>query len=257
VCDAERFPFFFLGMAADSSAMIPTSSERGGPLGSWKVLWNRWAGGEHQTEKDNKCCLIWIEEIAMKMVRLAGLAVALALSAGIAGAQVKEYKIESAHSEADFAIKHLGISTVHGAMHGVTGTLKFDGANVTKSSVEATIDVNTVNTGEPKRDEHLKTPDFFDTAKFPTMTFKSTKVTKSGEGFEVIGDLTLHGVTKSVVLKLEPPTKEMTGMDKKPHRGFTATTTINRKDFGVTGGMASAAVGDDVKIEIDIDAVQQ
>jgi polyisoprenoid-binding protein YceI len=203
------------------------------------------------------------EEISMKNVRMAGLAVAavLTVSAGAMQAQVKDYKIEAAHSEADFAIKHMAISTVHGSFHGVSGVVKFDAANVSKSSVEATIDVTTVDTGVANRDGHLKSADFFDTAKFPTMTFKSTSVTKAGDHYDVKGDLTMHGVTKSVVLKLETPGKEQIGMDKKEHRGFTATTVINRKDFGLSwnGTVASgdAVLGDDIKVELDIDAVQE
>ena len=199
----------------------------------------------------------------MKNVRMNVLASAmvLALGVGAASAQVKEWKIEAAHSEADFAIKHMAISTVHGSFHGVSGMVRFDPANVAKSSVEAVVDVKTVNTGVDARDGHLKGPDFFDTEKFPTMIFKSTAVMKSGDGYKVAGDLTLHGVTKPVVLNLETPGKEQVGMDGKSlHRGFTATTTINRKDFGLTwnGSVKSgdAVLADDVKIELDIDAVQ-
>jgi len=199
----------------------------------------------------------------MKSVRIAGLAAAvvLAASAGAMQAQAKDYKIEAAHSEADFAIKHLGISTVHGAFHGVSGVVTFDPANLAKSSVMATIDVSTVDTGVAARDTHLKSDAFFDVAKFPTITFKSTSVVKSGDHCDVTGDLTLHGVTKSVVLKLETPSKEQIGMDKKPHRGFTATTTINRQDFGLNFSAKVASgdsmIGDDVKIELDVDAAQQ
>jgi polyisoprenoid-binding protein YceI len=195
--------------------------------------------------------------------RMAGLAaaIALAVSAGAMSAQAKDYKIEAAHSEADFAIKHMAISTVHGSFHGLSGVVKFDPANMAKSGVEATIDVTTVDTGVAARDGHLKSPDFFDAAKFPTMTFKSTSVVKAGDHYDVKGDLTLHGVTKSVTLNLETPGKEQVGMDKKVHRGFTATTTINRKDFGLTwnGTVASgdAVLGDDIKVELDIDAAQE
>lgn len=198
----------------------------------------------------------------MKTARMTMMAAALVLaaSAGSMQAQVKDFAIEGAHSEADFAIKHLGISTVHGSFHKISGTVKFDAANVEKSSVEATIDVTSVDTGNGARDTHLKSPDFFDTAKFPTMTFKSTSVVKAGDHYDVKGDLTMHGVTKSVVLKLEQPTKELMGMDKKPHRGFTASTTLNRRDFGLVWGGNTAAgdavLGDDIKVELDIDAVQ-
>jgi polyisoprenoid-binding protein YceI len=198
----------------------------------------------------------------MKRMYTAGFvaAVALALSAGQLKAQVSEWKIDPAHSEADFAIKHMAISTVHGSFRGVSGVVKFDPANVAKSGVEASIDVTSVDTGVAARDTHLKSGDFFDVAKFPTMTFKSTKVEKAGDGFAVYGDLTLHGVTKNVKLDLEAIDKEQTMDGKSVHRGFTARTTINRKDFGLVwnGPLKSGemALGDDVRIELDIDAVK-
>lgn len=200
----------------------------------------------------------------MKMsIRVAGWAagIVLAISAGAMNAQTTDWKIDPAHSEADFAIKHMSISTVHGTFRGISGTIKFDPSDVTKSSVEATVDVSSVDTGVAARDTHLKSPDFFDVAKFPTMTFKSTSVTKDGDGYDVNGKLTLHGVTKQVVLKLDEPGKEEPGMDgKSVHRGFEATTTIDRKDFGLTwnGALKSgdSVLGDDVKIVLDIEAVQ-
>jgi polyisoprenoid-binding protein YceI len=118
--------------------------------------------------------------------------------------------------------------------------------------------VTTVDTGVAGRDTHLKSPDFFDTAQFPTMTFKSTSVAKTGSGYAVTGDLTMHGVTKSVVLMMDAPSKaQMNG--GKEHRGFTATTTIKRQDFGLSWAgkplsTGDAVLGDDVKIELDIDA---
>jgi len=199
----------------------------------------------------------------MKRIGVAGwtAAVALALGTGMMSAQATQWKIDPMHSEADFAIKHMAISTVHGSFHGVSGVITFDPANMAKSSVEATIPVDTVDTGVAPRDNDLKSPRFFDAAQFPTMTFKSTSVHKAGDHYDVAGDLTLHGVTKPVVLKLEEPGKEEIGMDKKSvHRGFTATTTINRQDFGLTfnGTLSSgdAVLGDEVKIEIDIDAAK-
>ena len=188
-------------------------------------------------------------------------AVALAVSAVAMSAQAKDWKIDAAHSEADFSIKHMAISTVHGTFRGVSGTIKYDPSDVVKSGVEASIDVASVDTGVAQRDTHLKSPDFFDVAKFPTMTFKSTSVAKAGDHYDVTGDLTLHGVTKKVVLKLDEPGKEETGMDgKSVHRGFTATTTINRKDFGLTWNgtlkTGDSVLGDDVKIELDVEAVQ-
>lgn len=186
---------------------------------------------------------------------------ALAMGAGAMSAQTSNWKIDAAHSEADFSIKHMAISTVHGTFRGVAGVIKYDPADVAKSGVEATIDVASVDTGVAQRDGHLKSPDFFDVAKFPTMTFKSTSVTKASDHYDVAGNLTLHGVTKPVVLRLENPGKEEPGMDgKSVHRGFSATTTINRKDFGLTwnGTLKSGdnVLGDDVKIELDVEAVQ-
>lgn len=199
----------------------------------------------------------------MTKVRVAGWAAAVALACGAAAmnAQTKDWKIDPAHSEADFAIKHMSISTVHGTFRGISGLIKFDAADLTKSSVDATIDVSSVDTGVAARDNHLKSPDFFDVAKFPTMTFKSTTVAKEGDHYNVTGNLTLHGVTKQVVLKLEQPGKEEPGMDgKSVHRGFEATTTIDRKDFGLTwnGTLKSgdAVLADEVKIELDIEAAQ-
>ncbi len=197
----------------------------------------------------------------MNRIRVAGLVTALTLGAVAAQAQSSDWKIDNAHSEADFAVKHMAISTVHGSFRAVAGVIHFDPANVTKSSVDATIDVATVDTGVAARDTHLKSSDFFEVAKFPTMVFKSTSVAKSDSGYAVTGDLTLHGVTKSVILQLETPGKEETGMDGKSlHRGFTARTTLNRKDFGLNwnGTLKSgdAALGDEVRIEIDIEAVK-
>jgi polyisoprenoid-binding protein YceI len=178
-----------------------------------------------------------------------------------AHAQQAAYAIDRAHSTVDFGIKHMGISTVHGQFPIKDGTINLDPKNVTASSVEATIDVAGVSTGNAQRDTHLKSPDFFDTAKYPTATFKSTRITQSGDGYDVVGDLTLHGVTKPVTLHMDQPSKEQIGMDKKPHRGFEATTTIHRQDFGLTwnGTLKSgdSMLGDDVKMTFDIEAGQK
>jgi polyisoprenoid-binding protein YceI len=200
-----------------------------------------------------------MEEMTMKTAGMTGLVASLALALASAGAQSKEFKIDAAHSDANFAIKHMAISTVHGSIRGVSGVIQFDPADLSKSGVEATIDVSKVDTGVAQRDTHLKSPDFFDVAKFPTMTFKSTSIAKTAGGFAVTGNLTLHGVTKPVVLALEAPGKAEPDAKGAIHRGFTATTTLNRKDFGLVwsnktpGG--DAIVGDDVKIELDIEAV--
>ena len=193
----------------------------------------------------------------MKRLALA----ALALVALPALAQTSTWTIDSSHTHAAFTVRHLVISNVRGEFGKTTGTLTLDEGDVTRSKVEATIDVASVNTREPKRDEHLKSPDFFDVAKFPTMTFKSTKVEKAGAGkLKVTGDLTLRGVTKPVVLDVEGPTAEIKDPRGNTRRGVSATATINRKDFGVAWSKlieAGPVVGDEVKIEIEAELVKQ
>lgn len=173
-------------------------------------------------------------------------------------AQHVTYAIDPAHSQVDFGIKHMGISTVHGRFAIKDGTIDLDPQNIAASTVAATIDVTSVDTGVAQRDGHLRSPDFFDTAKFPTATFKSSRIAKAGDGYDVVGDLTLHGVTRPVTLHMDAPSKEQIGMDKMPHRGFTATTILHRKDFGLTwnGTLQSgdSMLGDDVKMEFDIEA---
>lgn len=171
------------------------------------------------------------------------------------------YAIDPAHSQVDFGIKHMGISTVHGRFAIKEGTINLDPQNVAQSAVTATIDVTSVDTGVGARDAHLRSSDFFDTAKYPTATFKSTKVTQANGGFDVVGDLTLHGVTKPVTLHMEPPSKEQIGMEKTIHRGFSATTTLHRQDFGLTwnGTLKSGdqMLGDDVRMEFDVEAAKK
>jgi polyisoprenoid-binding protein YceI len=186
----------------------------------------------------------------------------LTFGAGTMAAQASDWAIDKSHSEADFSVKHMGISTVHGSFRGVTGTIHFEAGNPTVWSVQATIDVNKVDTGVDERDKSLRGPDFFDVAKYPTMTFRSTSIKKAGSGYEVMGDLTLHGVTKPVTLAMEAPGIEQVGMDAMSvHRGFTATTKINRKDFGLkwNGTLKSgdAVIGDEVKIELNVEAIRQ
>jgi len=184
-------------------------------------------------------------------------AVAALVLAAPSAAFAAEYVIDSAHSGASFAVKHLMVATVRGSFSNVTGTVNYDEKDVTRSTVEATIDAKTIDTDEPKRDEHLRSPDFFDTEKFPTITFKSTKVEKAGEGLKVTGNLTLHGVTKPVVLDVEGMSQEVKDPWGNSKRGATATTKLNRKDFGLTWNKAleagGVAVGDDVKITIDLE----
>ena len=129
--------------------------------------------------------------------------------------------------------------------------------DISKSTVNVTIDMNTVDTGVAPRDADLKSDHFFDVAKFPTATFVSTSVARNGNGLTVNGNLTLHGVTKPVVLEVEGPTGPISGMDHKQHEGFSATTTISRIAFGIGANYPASVVGDDVKLNIDLDVVKQ
>lgn len=171
------------------------------------------------------------------------------------------YKIDPAHSTASFSIKHMMIAKVHGAFEKMSGTLTFDSADPSKSSIEVAIEASSINTHEAQRDQHLKSPDFFDVDKFPLIQFKSTKVEGSGSEFKVIGDLTIHGVTKSIVLDVEGPSQEMKDPWGNIKIGASATTKIKRKDFGLTWNAALEAggflVGDDVSINLDVQFVKQ
>jgi len=189
------------------------------------------------------------------------LAIAL-LIASSAPAASTTWQIDPAHSAAQFAVRHMGISTVRGQFHSVKGAVVVEESDITKSTVDVTIDATTVDTQEPGRDKDLKSANFFDVEKYPAMTFKSTKVEKAGEGkLKVTGDLTIHGVTKSVVLDVEGPTAAIKDPWGNIRAGVTASSKISRKDFGVafnalteTGGVV---VGDDVSITIDLEMVQK
>jgi polyisoprenoid-binding protein YceI len=171
------------------------------------------------------------------------------------------WQIDTAHSNAHFTVRHMMISNVKGQFSGITGTAVLDPHDHTHSSVEITIDVTTINTHDAQRDAHLKSADFLEVEKYPTMTFRSTRVEVVGDGeLRVTGDLTLHGVSKPVVLNVEGPTdavKDPWGFERW---GASATTKINRRDFGLnfnalleTGG---AVVGDEVKISLDVEFVR-
>lgn len=192
------------------------------------------------------------------MKRLAFVTGILALAAPLALAQTSTWTSDSAHSEVDFSVRHMSISNVHGRFGKIAATLTYNDADITKSTVKATIDVGTVNTGEEPRDNHLKTDSFFDIAKFPTATFTSTGVTKDGNKLKIAGDLTLHGVTKPVVLDVVGPTAPVQNpMDKKLHTGFSATTTINRQDFGIGTTFPDAIVSNNAVLTIELDFAKQ
>ena len=179
------------------------------------------------------------------------------LTASLTQAQSSTWIPDKAHSGVDFSILHMSLSRVRGHFGNIGGTIVLDESDITKSTVKVTIDVTTVDTGVAGRDGDLKSPNFFDVAQYPTATFVSTAVVKNGNGLMVSGNLTLHGVTKPVVLQVEGPTGPVPGMDKKPHSGFSATTTISRTAFGIAAKYPSAVVGDEVKLTIDLDVAKQ
>ncbi len=173
-----------------------------------------------------------------------------------AGSQAWEN--DPSHSAATFSVRHLGLSSVRGEFGKMTAKFNLDDKDITKSTAEATIDTSTINTREPKRDAHLKSEDFFFVEKYPSITFKSKKFEKAGEGkHKVTGDLTIRGVTKEVVLDVEGPTKEVKDPWGGTHIAATATTKINRLDYGLKWNKAIEAggflVGDDVNITLDLE----
>lgn len=181
----------------------------------------------------------------------------LALAVPLALAQTSTWVPDKAHSGVDFSVLHLSLSNVRGHFGNIGGTIVLNEGDITKSTVNVTIDVTTVDTGVTARDADLKSANFFDVAQFPTATFISTGLSKSGAGLTVSGSLTVHGVTKPVVLQVDGPRGPVTGMDHKPHFGFSATTTVKRTDFGIATKFPSSVVGDDVTLTIDLDAVKQ
>lgn len=171
------------------------------------------------------------------------------------------WNIDPVHTMAEFKVRHMMITNVKGHFTGVTGVLTLDEQDITKSHVEASIDAASINTREADRDTHLKSADFLDVEKFPKLTFTSTRVTSTGEGeLQVEGDLTIHGVTRKVVFTVEGPTPPGKDPWGNTRIGLTATTKINRKDFGLTWNAAletgGILVGDEVTITFDVEAIK-
>ncbi len=172
------------------------------------------------------------------------------------------WEIDPVHSSAQFSIRHLMVSNVRGEFTKVTGTVVMDEKDILKSTIETTIDATTINTREPARDKDLKSANFLDVEKYPTISFKSKKAVAAGPGrFKVTGDLTLHGVTKEVVLDVEGPTAEIKDPWGNIRRGANATVKMNRKEFGVAYNKlleaGGAVVGDEVTITIDVEMVKK
>lgn len=171
------------------------------------------------------------------------------------------WNIDPDHTNIGFKVRHLMVSNVRGSFNKHTGVVDINDKDITKSKVEVTIDTASINTNVQKRDEHLRSADFFDVAKYPTMTFVSKKVAKAGKNkLKVTGDLTLHGITKEVVLNVEGPTAESKDPYGNIRRGAVANSKINRKDFGLvwnatleTGGVV---VGDEVTITLEVEMIK-
>jgi polyisoprenoid-binding protein YceI len=200
-----------------------------------------------------------MDQLLSRTTISAALAAVLAVSAAAA---TTTWQIDPQHTAAGFAVKHLMISTVRGQFKGVTGTVNWEDQDISKSTVDITIDANTVDTSEPKRDADLKSDKFFDVLKYPTITFKSKKIEQVSAGkLKITGDLTIHGVTKEAVLDVEGPTPPVKDPWGNTRVAANATTKVNRQDFGVKwnanmdGG--GVVVGDDVAITIDLEMIKK
>ncbi|PLX92078.1 MAG: protein yceI precursor [Desulfuromonas sp.] len=195
------------------------------------------------------------------MKRLTALLIALIFTAIPALATASTWVIDPDHSHIGFKIRHMMVSNVRGGFGTFSGNVEFDEKNITRSTTKVTIETASIDTGVEKRDAHLRSADFFDVATYPTMTFTSKKVAKASGGIKVTGDLTLHGVTREVVLNVEGPTGEFKDPWGNTRRGATATTTINRKDFGLnwnamieSGGIL---VGEEVTIILEVELIKK
>ena len=171
------------------------------------------------------------------------------------------WTIDPAHTHVEFAVRHLMISTVKGRFTDVSGAVKSDDADPAKGEVDIQIAVGSIDTREPQRDTHLRSADFFEADRFPTITFRSRRIDEAhGSRFKLIGDLTIHGVTREVALDVtsEGRAKDPWGGERA---GFTATTKIRRSEFGLTWNQAletgGVLVGDEVKVSIDVELVKQ
>jgi polyisoprenoid-binding protein YceI len=187
---------------------------------------------------------------------------AVILFASSAHAQSTTWQLDPAHSNAQFSVRHLGISNVQGEFTKVTGTVQIDDQDISKSTVTASIDVASLDTRVQQRDNDLKSDHFFDISKYPTITFQSTKISKTGDdSAKMTGNLTIHGVTKEVIFDVTGPTKPIQAMGGT-RRGASAITKINRQDFGIvylsnTLPSGDEMIGDTVTITLDIEMVKK
>jgi polyisoprenoid-binding protein YceI len=192
---------------------------------------------------------------------LAAFAVLFVLAPPAFAQQATDWTIDSSHSSAQFAVRHMMVTTVRGKLGKITGVVRYDGKDPKSMVIDATIDAAGIDTQEPKRDAHLRSADFFDVAKYPALTFKSKRVEAAGAGrLKVIGDLTMHGVTREVPLEVEGPSPEVRQGNTR-RIGAMGTTKINRSDYGLTWNRAvetgGVLVGDEVTITIDIAVVRR
>ena len=190
---------------------------------------------------------------ALRNLGLAAVLTALALGTSTHGAE--SYSVDPVHSSVSFGISHAGISNIHGRVHEFSGTFVIDKDDPSKSSFALDIKVESVDTNNAKRDEHLRAPDYFNAKQFPTLSFKSTKVKATDAGFEVTGDLTLHGVTKSVSMMLQGGHKVVEFPKGTPRVGVTSVVTIKRSEFGMTTELG--ALGDEVYIVVGLEAAKK
>ena len=180
----------------------------------------------------------------------------LLLTGAQAFAQPSTWTIDKNHSQINFQIRHMGVSNVRGSISGVTGTIVWDDKDPSKSSVTATADTTTVTTNNEARDKHLKSPDFFNVEKFPTLAFKSTSVKRANGKLEITGDLTLDGVTKPITFQVDGPTAPQKGMGGKLVTGLSASGTLKRSDYNFGSKFAAPILGDEVIFTIDVEANQ-
>lgn len=177
-------------------------------------------------------------------------------------ASTATYEIDPGHSSFNFKVRHLTVSNVNGTFGKVKGIAEIDDREITALKVEVILDASSIGTGHAKRDEHLRSADFFDVAKYPTLTFVSRKVSRiDATTIQVTGDLTIRGITKEVVVNVEGPTPEVKDPGGSLRRGATGTTKINRKDFGITWNRTLDAggvvVGDDVNISVEVELIRK
>ena len=174
---------------------------------------------------------------------------------------ITTWKLDPAHSVAEFKVRHMMIANVKGQFAAITGTMTLDPNDVTRSRIEASADAASINTRDAQRDGHLKSPDFFDVEKYPNLRFASTRVEREDEGqLKVIGDLTIHGMTREVTFDVDGPTPPHKDPWGNTRIGVSAATKINRKDFGLTWNAAletgGILVGEDVQITLDLQFIQ-